>query len=267
MWVGAEQTLFGAHSEPAERSQGRGMQARGEEKELGEESSRAAVTETPRGTPLSTPLTWSAGGQSAAGPGWPRPMGRRRGALPRGYKCAGAAESESGADAADAADAAGAAAEPPGCSGFRSRGPGRRGRPASPSRSPPSSSRTSCGTARSGAAATRAARSPRASRTRDESWSRSPREEEAALGRRRTSGAPGRALRRRPTSRRRASQVRRPGWARVRSRRRGGPAWGPRGREGGSEAGRAQPGLQGCGAPRRQAKGPRRLPPRARLGN
>lgn len=57
------------------------------------------------------------------------------------------------------------------------------------------------------------------------------------------------------------------GWARVRSRRRGGPACGLHGREGGSNAGLAELRLRGCGAPRRQAKGPHRLPPRTRLGN
>ena len=120
----------------------------------------------------------------------------------------------------------GAGAEPRGCFGLPSRGPGRRGqlaaapgprRPPSPSRSPPSLSRTSCGKALIGAEVTRAARSPRrslrASLTGGETLSRSPREEEAAPGRRRTSREPGPALRAgRPSSRRRPSQVCRRGW-------------------------------------------------------
>lgn len=124
----------------------------------------------------------------------------------------------------------GAGAEPRGCFGLPSRGPGRRGqlaaapgprRPPSPSRSPPSSSRTSFGKALIGAEVTRAARSPRASLTGGETLSRSPREEEEAPGRRRTSREPGPALRAgRQSSRRRPSQVCRRGWG-----GRAGPGW------------------------------------------
>lgn len=160
-----------------------------------------------------------------------RPMGRRRGAPPpprvisapgpRKVKVVRPQPAQPGRRCPGLCSGAGA--EPPGCSGLPSYGRGRGGRqaaapaphhPSSPSRLPPSSSRTSYGTARSSAEAKRAARSrshrrsPGASQTRGETLSRSPREEEAAPGRLRTIGAPGPAPRGgRPSRRQRPSQV------------------------------------------------------------
>lgn len=189
------------------------------------------------GLPFS--FTWSAGrpiscavrarGQWEGGP-----------ARPKGYKCAGprkvkvVRERRTQLGRCFWGLRAGAGAKTPGCSGLPSHSWGTRGpraaaprlcRPPRPSRSPPSSSRTSFGTALTGAEVTRAAhsRSLRVSSTRGETQSRSPREEEAAPGRRRTSRATSPApVARRPRSRWRPSQVSRRGWRDL-----AGPGWVP----------------------------------------
>lgn len=191
-----------------------------------------------------------------------RPMGRRRGAArSQGYKCAGrrkvkVVRPQPRRPGALPWGRSARGSRRPGCSGRASSGPGRRGRPAAargprrpprPSRSPPSSSRTSCGTGQSGAAAPRAARSPRAGRTRGETLSRGPSAEAAAPGLRRTLRALGPAPRpRRPRRRRRPSQVRRPGCG---GRLRGvGPREGRAGLQAEPAGGRARRGPSGAPA-------------------
>lgn len=219
-----------------------------------------------RRTPLSTPpLTWSAGGQSAARP-VPAANGRAARRAPQGYKCAGRRKVKvvqtprtqltppacSRAEGMLRAPAprpgeAGAAIQPKPLTSFliqdilRDSAERRGGHTSSPQPprqpDPPRHQEPEPERGRGGAGAP------------EDEWSAQPRAAQEADAH--AEGEPGEP----------AARLRRPGWARVRSQRRGGPACGLHRRE------VAELRLQGCGAPRRQAKGPHLLLPRVRLGN
>lgn len=191
---------------------GRRRPARGEKKEFGKKPSREEGTKAKRRTPPFHPSPGAPGGQSAARPRSPRPMGRRRGARPkvisaRGWRKVKVGRQPRATLLGPEPRPRSQVAQSTGCSGLRSRGPGRRGRPRRPSRSPPSSSRTSCGTARAaGSPGPRLC--PATSGRSRRALSRSPRRGAAVQTSSRTRRAPGLAPRPgRPSRQRRRSQV------------------------------------------------------------